>query len=1038
MNNSTVPFSPIALVGSITLLVAYVVGAYCVAAGIAGNARRNRRLVTSAVYGLYGFGALVSLASALMIYAFVTHDFSIKYVAATSDVSMNTWYKVTAFWGGLDGSLLFWVLVLALFSVVAILTNAKRHRDMIGYVVATIMVVQVFFISLLIFTKNPFTTYLTAPPADGQGLNPLLQNYWMVIHPPSLYVGFVAATIPFAFGIGALASNRLDDLWIGSVRVWMLICFGFLSLGLILGGRWAYEELGWGGYWAWDPVENAGFIPWFTATAFLHSSIIQEQRGGMKRWNLFMVILTFFLTIFGTFMTRSGIVQSVHAFGEDNVLALQFIVFMAVILIVAIGLVVYRWTKLASTTHFESFISREFAFLVNNWILLGCAFFVLFATMFPTITQALDNSRVSVGIDFFNRMITPFALILLFLTGAAPLLAWRKTTREKLYRQFVFPTALMVGTMILLIIFFPQVLNRSAFFTERLQLPIALVNFGLCAFVLGSIGQEFYRGMTVRQKQTGGYQFTSLLGLVLSKRRKYGGYIVHLGVAVMFVGFGGKAYDKQIDRTINAPIIAVEDRGTQQIALSPQALELANTANERMLRDDVGLTARAARSLVSARGKTKFASAADLAKVTYIGPRVANALEGYAKAPHHVVYKVPKAHGMTPGGAFSVLEQFDLDVTREAVQEHDGMLIVTVPYQLDVEVQNRIRHTFADLVKVDANDLVMLAHPAAWFEFKGYRFVYEKLIDTSDDHKSAVTAQVTIWHDGEAIGTVYPAKWDYRKGSEATTEVAIRVRPSEDVYVVLTGYDLDSKLANFRVYVNPLISWVWLGFLILGFGTLVCLIPASLIERITRGGGPRSRLGRAGEVGILVLILSGVIAGFASQATAQTEHTPPGRGMGDAGAGHAAMHRPNSGTAEKASKEILCHCGCPRESVFDCKCPTAADLRKEIMSFLDQRDAGGKRVFDLNTQGGRERAYEAVRDRFATQYGEQVLATPRSKLSWLLPSLAIVGGLGLIFVVGRRFIGRGKAQAGEPAPTKNIDDDEKYADKLDDELADTD
>src|ERR1044071_1038126 len=357
MTDHSVPFSPIALVGTISLLAAYAVAALCVAAGIAGNARKSRRLVNSAVYGLYGFAALIGLASALMIYAMVTHDYAIKYVASVSDTTMETWYKVTAFWGGLDGSLLFWVLVLSMFSTVAILVNHRRHRDMIGFVVATIMVVQVFFLSLLIFTKNPFTTFLTSPPADGQGLNPLLQNYWMVIHPPSLYTGFVAATIPFAFGIGALASGRLDDLWLGSVRVWMLICFGFLSLGLILGGRWAYEELGWGGYWAWDPVENAALMPWFTATAFLHSAIIQEQRGMMKMWNMLLVILCFFLTIFGTFMTRAGIVQSVHAFGEDNILAMQFVAFLVLIAVVSIGLLVYRSNKLASRGEFESFVS---------------------------------------------------------------------------------------------------------------------------------------------------------------------------------------------------------------------------------------------------------------------------------------------------------------------------------------------------------------------------------------------------------------------------------------------------------------------------------------------------------------------------------------------------------------------------------------------------------------------------------------------------------------------------------------------------------
>src|SRR3978361_2309080 len=265
--------------------------------------------------------------------------------------------------------------------------------------------------------------------------------------PSPVRSGFVAPTIPLPLGSGALASGRLADLWLGSVRVWMLICFGFLSLGLILGGRWAYEELGWGGYWAWDPVENAGLMPWFTATAFLHSAIIQEQRGTMKTWNLSLVVITFFLTIFGTFMTRSGAVQSVHAFGEDNVLALQFIVFLAVILIVSVGLVIYRSNKLSTRTVFDSFYSREFAFLLNNWILLACAFFVLFATMFPTISEAINGERISVGPEFFNKGMTPFALVLLFLAGAAPLLAWRKTTRERLINQFAFPAAVAAFTI---------------------------------------------------------------------------------------------------------------------------------------------------------------------------------------------------------------------------------------------------------------------------------------------------------------------------------------------------------------------------------------------------------------------------------------------------------------------------------------------------------------------------------------------------------------------------------------------------------------
>ncbi|MDQ3365836.1 MAG: cytochrome c biogenesis protein CcsA [Myxococcota bacterium] len=914
MTTNAAPFSPIALVGSITLLAAYLVGAWSVAAGIAGNARKSRRLVSSSVYSLHAFTALVSLASALIIYGFVTHDFSIKYIAATSDVSMSVWYKVTAFWGGLDGSLLFWVLVLGLFSTVAVAMNSKRHRDMIGYVVATIMIVQVFFLSLLIFTKNPFSVMLTTPPIDGRGLNPLLQNYWMIIHPPSLYIGFVAATIPFAFGIGALASGRLDDLWIGSVRVWMLICFFFLSLGLILGGRWAYEELGWGGYWAWDPVENAGLIPWFTATAFLHSAIIQEQRGMMKQWNLLMVVMTFFFTIFGTFMTRSGIVQSVHAFGEDNVLALQFIVFMGVILVVSIGLMVYRSNKLTSKTQFESFISREFAFLVNNWILLACAFFVLFATMFPTISEALDGSRVSVGIEFFNKWMTPLALVLLFLAGAAPLLAWRKTTRERLYQQFMVPLGVMSAVIVLLLIFFPQVTLRTPIFANQVSLPISLINFGICAFVFASIGQEFWRGTGVRRRQTGSDPMTSMVGLVLAKRRKYGGYIVHLGVAVMFVGFGGKAYDQMVDRTIQAPAI-------------------------------------------------------------------------------------------TQG-----MHKDKLPAEREAwAREH---------------------------LNEDGTMAVLPAGSPSAFEFRGYVFLYENLVDASDDAKNTVTAQVSIWKDGENLGAVYPAKWDFRKGSEATTEVAIKVRASEDVYVVLTGYDLDGKLANFRVFINPLISWVWIGFLLLTLGTFVCLIPNSLVERLS--ARPRSRLGRAAEIGILCLVVSGLMAGVATQARAQGEHIAPGMGMGDTSVGWASMNRPSNAAESDAMKELLCPCGCKREDIFLCKCQSASTLRGWVIELVNEKDATGKPRFDLNTKSGREQAYDYALDQYVAKYGEQSLATPRSSFSWLLPSLGVIGGLGLLFVVGRRFVGRGRAQAAAGAgimpPTAT---DDVYADKLDDELADT-
>ena len=971
--NETAPFSPVALVGTIALLTAYVVAAWCVGAGIAGNAMKSRRLVNSVVYGLYGFGALVGLASALMIYAFLTHDFSIKYVASTSDVSMDTAYKITAFWGGLDGSLLYWVLVLSIFSMIAVAVNHRRHRDMMGYVVATIMCVQVFFLSLLIFTKNPFATYLTTPPADGQGLNPLLQNYWMIIHPPMLYTGFVAATVPFAFCVGALASGRLDDLWLGSVRVWMLICFGCLSVGLILGGRWAYEELGWGGYWAWDPVENAGFIPWFTATAFLHSAIIQEQRGGMKIWNCMLVILTFFLTIFGTFMTRSGAVQSVHAFGEDNVLALQFIVFMAVILVVSIGLVIYRAPRLSSRTNFESFLSREFAFLVNNWILLLCAFFVLFFTMFPTISEALDGSRVSIGIEFFDRWMTFAGIVLLFLGGAAPLLAWRKTSGDKLLEQFRIPLAAMAVTIVVLLIFFPQTTHLSALFHPSLKLPMSLVNFGVCAFALTSIIQEFWRGVGVRMKQSGSDPFSALFGLIAAKHRKYGGYLVHLGVVIMFVGFGGKAYDRQIDKTIYKPAIDVglseNKTDAERAGWAMRYLDLSN--------DTMAIL------------RCSFPAA------------VPQELQD----PAFDCSRTPKITKASP----------------KALCPETGCTMKALP----------------DTRPCSSNDDNELRKCSTW-EFGDYTFLYERLVASSDESKSSVTAQVSIWHHGtDNIGVVYPAKWDYRKGSEATTEVAIRVRPTEDVYVVLTGYELEGQLANFRVYINPLITWVWIGTIIIAIGTMLCII-MGFVYRMISGRPGRTVLGNAGKPLVLLALVAGALAATPGTANAQpSEHVSAGGGMGDAGVGYPAMARPRNSAEKRAMQELRCMCNCPKESIFDCKCGWAAKLRGQIQELVDQRDATGKPKYDLETQEGLDKAHKDILDWYVAKYGTGALLNPQSSAIWIVGGLAIVGGLGLLFVVGRRYVGRGRAVAAANAPGASVVEDDDYADKLDDELAKT-
>lgn len=524
-----------ASLGTFLLYAAFVACAYAMAVSVAGARRGSRRLVESGIGAFHLIAALMTAASAVIVHAFMTDDYSIKYVQHYSDRLQPLFYKLTSYWGGLDGSIMFWVFLLAIFGSLAVHVNRERNRELIPYVVAIISAVQFFFLFLMIVHKNPFETFLVQAPADGRGLNPLLQNMYMIVHPPSLYIGFVGMTIPYAFGMAALITGYVDDSWLRAVRRWTLISWLALSLGLTLGMIWAYEELGWGGYWGWDPVENAGLLPFFTASAFLHSVIVQERRGMLKVWNMALVITTFFLTIFGTFMTRSGVVQSVHAFGEDKALAWMFTVFMGIILTFSFGWLVYRLPLLKPRYDMDSWVSREAAFVANNWILLISALLVLFGTMFPTITEVLTGNRLTVGPPFFNRWMTPIGLILLALTGIAPLLAWRRSTLLNLRDQFVWPvvfTVVVTGAMVAL----------------GVRVWSSGICFALCAFVTATIVQEFVRGAKVRKEATGTDVFTAMIGLVMRERRRYGGYIVHLGIVLMFLGFAGEGF--KIDQTV--------------------------------------------------------------------------------------------------------------------------------------------------------------------------------------------------------------------------------------------------------------------------------------------------------------------------------------------------------------------------------------------------------------------------------------------------------------------------------------------------------
>lgn len=552
--------------GSFILLTALVVSACAFALSIVGARRRARPFVEAGIAAQYLVTALMFVASAVMIHAFVTDNFAIKYVDRYSDSVQPLFFKLTSYWGGLDGSIMFWVTLLAAFGSAAIRINRVRYRELIPWVVATIAAVQIFFLIVMAVHNNPFATYLGAIPAEGRGLNPLLQNFYMVIHPPLLYLGFVGMTIPFAFAMAALISGHLDDSWLRAVRRWTMTAWLFLTVGLALGGLWAYEELGWGGFWGWDPVENAGLLPWFTGTAFLHSVMVQEKRGMMKVWNVSLIILTFLLTIFGTFMTRTGIVQSVHAFGEDPELARMFTAFMLLIVVVAFGLVIWRMPLLRSRNELDSWASREAAFLANNWILLFSAFFVLFATMFPTLSEAVTGERITVGPPFFDQWMLPIGLMLLALTGIGPLMGWRQSSLANMREQFMWP---IIAAVVTLGVLMPLGVH---FWASGLC-------FALCAFTFAAIAQEFVRGARVRQRSTGTDLFTALVGLFARSRRRYAGYIVHVGIVILFLGFAGGGFKLTAQKEVRpGDTITIGD-----FTLQYDALRVATDTQKQMV-----------------------------------------------------------------------------------------------------------------------------------------------------------------------------------------------------------------------------------------------------------------------------------------------------------------------------------------------------------------------------------------------------------------------------------------------------------------------
>jgi cytochrome c-type biogenesis protein CcmF len=514
---------------------------------------------------------LLILASAGVMTAFLTDQFQYWYVASYSNRELETFYKVSGLWAGQRGSLLFWALLLSGFSSITVFINRKRNREFMPYVAGVLLGILAFFVVVLLFAGvNPFEQ-LAFTPANGQGLNPQLQNYWMTIHPPTLYLGFTAFTIPFAFAVAALLNGRLDARWIVLTRRWTLLSWFFLSIGIVLGMRWAYEELGWGGYWFWDPVENASLLPWLTATAFLHSVMIQENRGMLKVWNMSLVVLTFLLTIFATFLTRSGLIESVHSFAQELTIAYIFLTFMGTVLAGSIVLIIYRLPSLQSENRIESFVSRESAFLFNNLILLGAAFAVMWGTLFPLIAEGITGQPVSVGPPFFNKVNLPIGLMLLALTGVGPVIAWRRASKRNLQKNFVWPV--LAGMV-----------TSAVLFTLGARHPLALTTWSLGVFVLVILATEFWKGTRARARIEGEGIFLAFYHLVTRNRRRWGGYTVHVGMVMIFMGFAGSAYNVDVrQHMVPGDVVEVESPFGHSYELTYEGLSISAGRGQRNL-----------------------------------------------------------------------------------------------------------------------------------------------------------------------------------------------------------------------------------------------------------------------------------------------------------------------------------------------------------------------------------------------------------------------------------------------------------------------
>jgi cytochrome c-type biogenesis protein CcmF len=646
-------------IGALAVLLAFCLAVFAIIASIAGKYSRRPFLIVSAERAVYAIWALLTAASAILVSLLITGDYRIAYVASHSNKAMSTVYKFTAWWGGQEGSLLFWSWLLATYSAIVVYTNRRKFRNMMPIVIAIMMTTLSFFVGMITFVASPFQVLMLGRGiinvGDGNGLSPLLQWWTMAIHPPFLYLGYVGCIVPFAFAMASLITKQPGEGWIHTTRRWALVTWLFQSTGVLLGMGWAYTVLGWGGYWGWDPVENASLMPWITATAFLHSVMMQEKKGMMKVWNMVLVSATFLLSILGTTLTRTGLVASVHAFAQSPVKP-YFTTFIITATALTAFAIVRNLPYLRSEVKLESVVSRESSFLFNNLILLASCFAVLWGTLFPVIMEALSGEKETIDAPYYNRVNIPIALFLLFLTGVGPLIAWRKSSLSSLRRAFLVPALCGLAVIV-------------ALAAAGIYRPAPLIAFGLCAFVGTSIVGEFWKGARAIHAKEHLPLPRAAFELTWRNTRRYGGYLVHMGIVFMFIGFAGSAFD------------------------------------------------------------------------------------------------LHETHNLGLGQSV------------------------------------RFGHYDLKLLSVNNGDN------------GNYEFSH---------------AVLDVFRNGQEIDQLEPEVRFYKSSQEQSSVVGIRRRLNEDLYLNYSGVLPDNSKAMFQMYVFPLVSWIWIGYWVLLFGTVICLIPGKV------------------------------------------------------------------------------------------------------------------------------------------------------------------------------------------------------------------